>query len=197
MLSCGSLFATVGEIDIAPPLEESKIRAHDQVVRRLAGSVDAILPARFGSVIRDENALTSLLENRGVALRKALALVQGREQMTLRVYGERSPATTAESEHVTLGPGSRYLAEKMQGRERVLAELEAVRPQLAPLIKAERIQHHSTPPLLASIYHLVERGRSTDYFAALNTAASDVPKASRITASGPWPPYAFARWEEL
>lgn len=184
-------------MDGAPPLQESSIRAHEQTVRLLAASVDAILPARFGSVIGDENALAQLLENREVELQRALELVQGREQMTLRVYRESAPAQTmAAEEHSMLGPGARYLAGKIQEREAGIAEFEAVRPELAPFIKVERIQHHSTPPLLASIYHLIERGRSADYVAALNRAVSG-PQPARITASGPWPPYAFARWEGL
>lgn len=199
VLPSGNLFAVVSEMTGVPPLQEWSIRGHERTVRRLAESVEAILPARFGSVMPDEHALVKLVESREAELRQALALVEGREQMTLRVYGEGHPARkTAVEEVEALGPGARYLARKMRAseREQVIAELEAVRPELAPFVRAERIQRHSTPPLLASVYHLIERGQSTRYIAALEGGARGDPPV-RFTASGPWPPYAFARWEWL
>jgi len=168
-------------------------------VRGLAGAVEAILPARFGSIMPDEHTLFNILEGRGAELRQALALVEGREQMTLRVYGsgEAEPAIGTEEDRIT-GPGARYLASKMRAnkREGVMEDLEAVRPELSPFVKAERIQRHSAPPLLASVYHLIERGQSTGYIAALDGSGPGHWPV-RITASGPWPPYAFARWEEM
>ncbi len=203
VLPCGSLVAAVSDVSGAPPLQEWSIREHEQTVRRLAESVDAILPARFGSVIPDEHVLVQLVESREAELRQALELVEGREQMTLRVYGEASPVPELPveieaEEGGVLGPGARYLARKMgaRAREQLVTELESVRPQLAPLVRAERIQRHSTPPLIASVYHLIERGQSTRYLEVLNGNAHGDPPV-RIIASGPWPPYAFARWEWL
>lgn len=199
VLPCGSMFAAVSEMSAAPPLEELNIRGHERIVRRLAESVDAILPARFGSVMPDEQALAKVLESRELELQQALVLVEGREQMTLRVYGEVAPAQWTEGETIeTLGPGARYLANKIRARERehVIPELEAIRPELSPLVRAERIQLHRAPPLLASVYHLIERGQSTRYISALSREGrADSPV--RFSASGPWPPYAFARWEWL
>jgi hypothetical protein len=139
----------------------------------------------------DEESLSSLLQRRETDLCAALALVAGREQMTLRVYGEESASRPAED--TALGPGSRYLAKKI--REQDISGLGVIQQRLAALIKAERIQHHGKPPLLASVYHLIERGRSASYLAALDNAASDASSV-RFVASGPWPPYAFGRWEE-
>ena len=199
VLACGKLFAVVSAMNEAPPLVEASLRGHEQTMRRLADGVDAILPARFGSVLPDEQALAKLLESREVELREALALVEGREQMTLRVYGEETvPQEIEPAEYEGLGPGARYLSGKVRARERerLMTELEAVRPALEALIRAERIQRHSTPPLLASVYHLIDRGQSSRYIEVLGARTSaDLPV--RLTASGPWPPYAFARAEWL
>ncbi len=72
--------------------------------------------------------------------------------------------------------------------------LESIMSRVRPFLHGERWQHHATPPLLASAYHLIDRGQSAAYVAALHDSNDDTGEA-RITASGPWPPYAFAQWE--
>jgi hypothetical protein len=48
---------------------------------------------------------------------------------------------------------------------------------------------HDTPPLLASVYHLIDRGAADAYRTAIEAAPQST---ARIVATGPWPPYAFA-----
>ena len=193
VLRVGDLIAAVGDMTEAPAISASTLRAHDSVVRRLAGGVDAILPVRFGALL-PEDALADVLTTRARELREALALVAGREQMTLRVLGDAvAPAqsTAAVDAAGELGPGARYLTERQAQwrRAREVPELAALRPALAPLVRAERVVRHDTPPLLASVYHLIDRGRAGDYQAAVEAAA---PGPIRVVATGPWPPYAFA-----
>jgi hypothetical protein len=187
------LVAAVGDMTNRPAVNEATLRAHDAVVRRLADAVDAILPVRFGSLL-SESSLTELLRVRAHELRDALVLVAGREQMTLRVLGD-APApsdTAADAGHgPELGPGARYLAGRRSAwrRAREVPELASLRPALQPLVRAERVTRHDAPPLLASVYHLVDRGRATAY--------RDVVERSpqtpvQLAVSGPWPPYAFA-----
>jgi hypothetical protein len=191
---CGSLIAVAGAVDRAPPIDAASLREHDQTLRRLADLVDAVLPVRFCTVVDDEQALADLLAPRSAELGEALALVAGREQMTLRLYGERPLAdpdprpATAEG-----GPGTRYLTERLRQERRLDAtpEIAALRRALAALVVDERVERHDTPPLLASLYHLVERGTSPRYLAALASARADLGDLV-ARPSGPWPPYAFA-----
>ncbi len=136
----GDLVAAVGEMAERPPVSEATLRAHDAVIRRLAGAVDAILPA--------------------------------------------PPPDD-------LGPGARYLAARRAEwrRAREAPELEPLRPWLEPLVRAERVTRHDTPPLIASVYHLIDRGAGAAYLAAVERVAL---AAARVVATGPWPPYAFA-----
>lgn len=164
------------------------LRGHDATIRRLARGVDAILPFRFGTVVPGPNELRRRLAPRAAELRRALALVAGREQMTLRVFGaparrRRGPAARAG------GPGARYLAARV--RERAVPEIDPIRPAVAAFVRAERAERHQSPPLVASVYHLVDRGRSAAYRAALRRAAR-AAGGVRLHVSGPWPPYAFA-----
>jgi hypothetical protein len=189
--ACGDLWAAVSEIAGRPGVQEQFLREHEQTVRQIAEGVNAILPARFGSIAADEDTLQALLREREPELRRSLAMVSGCEQMTLRIFGE-IPATTP-SPTEGLGPGARYLAGKV--RAWAVPGLDAIRPELSSFVRAEQIQRHDAPPLLASVYHLIERGRSAAYLSALERSR-DVSSAVRMTASGPWPPYAFGRWED-
>ncbi len=235
VVDCGGLLAAAGELDALPPLDIETLRAHDAAIRRLAERTGAVLPVRFGALVPDERALAERLAPRAGPLREALALVEGCEQMTLRVYragapqraagpcaglpaeavlpepppqaatadGGRlpgGPATSATSEAKPArpdgpdggGPGTRYLAARRRAHAaRAVPEIDPLRPALAPLLRAERAERHDRPPLLASVYHLVCRGRAPAYATALEAAARRLAGV-RVAASGPWPPYAFA-----
>jgi hypothetical protein len=198
LVPCDDLVAVAGEVDAAPALTPAALRGHDAVVRRLAEITDAILPARFGAVAADAEDLRARLARAGDGLRDALARVAGREQMILRIYRaspERSRVTpsTEECPPSAEGPGARYLAERARAQRGAAAveELAPIRPVLDRFVTAERVERHQTPPLVASVYHLLARGRAPAYAAAVERAARDLP-ALRITVSGPWAPYAFA-----
>jgi Gas vesicle synthesis protein GvpL/GvpF len=187
----GELLAAVGEMTERPTVSEAMLRAHDAVVRRLADAVDAILPVRFGSLLT-EPSLADLLRVRARELGEALALVAGREQMTLRVLGD-TPVTdvVADDAPDDAGPGARYLAARRAEwrRAREAPELARLRPALARFVRAERVTRHATPPLLASVYHLIDRGAAAAYRTVVERAE---PDPVRVVATGPWPPYAFA-----
>jgi len=186
--SRGRLHAVVGEGPRAD-LTRAALEGHAKVVARLAAAVDALLPARFGSVL-DRSRLETLLDQEADALLSALERVRGREQMTVRVYARPRPQSRPRAP-AGAGRGARYLAARLRAvdtdRE---ASLAALRRAVAPLVRDERTVLHDEPPLVASVYHLIDRGRSRAYRARLKTARLPV------RASGPWAPYAFApeRW---
>src|SRR3954468_24085342 len=204
-LRCGALELVTGAAP--PPLSEADLRAHEAAVRAIAGACGSCLPARFGAAAADEESLLSLLGARepelaaGLALGRgraqmslrgarepelaeALALVRGREQMTLRVHVPAG-AVAAGNEG---GPGTRYLAERR--RARAVPELDPLRAALAAWIRAERVERHGGETgLLASAYHLVDRGSA----AAYQDAVEATPLAGlRASVTGPWPAWAFA-----
>jgi hypothetical protein len=193
---CADVVLAVGAMTETPAVSPEALRRHDAVVRRLADAVDAVLPARFGASAPDERSLCERLERTATGLREALAQVSGREQMILRVYASTAPAggaTIPGAAGETAGEGTRYLLERARRRqaEADVAELAPLRPVLARLVTAERVERHHTPPLVASVYHLVPRGTSAEYTRTIEEAAR--PLASiRVTVSGPWAPYAFA-----
>ncbi|RPH54885.1 hypothetical protein EHM82_06215 [bacterium] len=194
LLRHGGLLAAVGDRPSPPAPGVHAFSGHDAVVRRLAGMVSAVLPARFGELFPNEEALADKLTPRAGELAKALNLVRGCVQMTLRVFGEPAPPAASRPEPgMPQGPGARYLAQRQHEdrQARSLPEIEPLRELLQPLVRAERTQRHSAAPLLGTAYHLVLRDRTADYLAALEAGRSRLPD-HRVQASGPWPPYAFA-----
>jgi hypothetical protein len=168
----GRFFALAGEIDQAPELTAEAVRAHDAAVRRLAEACPALLPVRFGSIADELD-----FSGRETELLEALELVRGREQMTLRVYGEAPPPDR--------GSGMAYL-ESLR-RSRALPELDPLRVALAKLLRAERTETHGGP-LVASVYHLIDRGSAPEYLRTL----AGVALALRVAPTGPWPAWSFA-----
>ncbi len=188
LIEVAGLLVVAARVGDAPRVTPTALRRHDATVRRLAGRTDAVLPIRFGTVVGDRLALARALAPRAAGLREALALVAGHEQMTLRVYGE-AVTTSDESAAESAGAGQRYLARRLRARR--APEVDPVRRALRGLVRAERIERHERPPLLASVYHLVRRGDSKRYLAAV-AAASARLAGVRVSPSGPWPAYAFA-----
>jgi len=179
-LAAGSFSALVGE---APPaLAVDALRGHEAAVRRIAEASEACLPARFGAASPDDDSLLRELSARAAELEEALALVRGREQMTLRVHGPVAPAPLSAA-----SSGTRYLEDRRRARR--FPELDPLRVTLAPLVRSERLERHSEPGLLASVYHLIDRGSSAEYRRLAETVRIE---GLRLLVSGPWPAWSFA-----
>jgi Gas vesicle synthesis protein GvpL/GvpF len=168
------------------------------VVRRTARIAPAVLPVRFGTLVASERSLVALLDEWSDELLAALALVDGRCQMTLRLFapagfvplpkqnGAADPATVAGNLS-----GTSYLEgrARAQARAQSAPELEPLREALASIVAAERITRHDQGPLLLTAYHLIPRGAAPAYRKLLQRHAALLH--ARATVSGPWPPYAF------
>jgi hypothetical protein len=170
----------------APQPTPRAVRAHDRIVKRIAAATPAVLPFRFGSVAADGGAVRTMLEPVGGAIAKALALVDGCVQYTLRVYGEPAGVTGAPKGS---GPGTRWLGVRLRSRR--APEIAAVTEATASFVRAARAERHDRPPLVASVYHLVPRAQARAYRSALSQAAGKLARVE-VKTSGPWPPYAFA-----
>ena len=70
-----------------------------------------------------------------------------------------------------------------------LPELDPLRSALAGLVRAERVEGHSEPGLVASVYHLIDRGGAAAYRRAVEGIRLD---GLRVVVSGPWPAWSFA-----
>lgn len=202
LLSCGGLWVAAGRVDAPPIAAEPALRAHDAVVRRLQEVSEALLPIRFGQTVPDETALVELLAPRQPALARALEEVAGCRQMTLRVLAPAGPAAGAASSDVAAetsiaagrrgaadvaaemsaagARGTRYLTERREAarRRRSLPEIAPLLAELAPLVRAERIERGGPPPLVGSAYHLVPAERAGEWVARLESAVAVLAAAA-------------------
>ncbi|HEU5193755.1 MAG TPA: GvpL/GvpF family gas vesicle protein [Methylomirabilota bacterium] len=188
----GDLVALVGDVPATPEVTAMTLRAQDALLRRLAAGVDAVLPARFGTLLDDDAALTDALTRRRAPLAEALGLVAGCEQMTVRIWGDSAAPAPLARGAAADGPGTRYLTERRRAHEAAhsVPEIEPLRQRLGDLVRAERAERHDRPPLLATVQHLVPRGAGGRYVAVVDDCRTRLT-ACRISVTGPWLPYAF------
>ena len=178
-------------------LTAAALARQDETVRRLADRVPALLPARFGEWLPDARLLAESLAPRSGEIARALILVEGCVQMTLRVFGgPAGPGEPGEPEATPVveepaGPGTRYLAARRRAANPGIPEVAALRAALRPLLRAERIERHEKGQLLATAHDLVRREEAGDYRRTVEGAAAALA-GRKVTVSGPWPPYAFA-----
>jgi Gas vesicle synthesis protein GvpL/GvpF len=194
LVASGDLVALVGDVSALPEVTALMLRAQDAVLRRLAAEVDAVLPARFGTLLDDDAALAAALGQRRTRLVRALGRVAGCEQMTVRVWGDRpAPVPAAADGEPGTGPGTRYLTGRRSAHEAAhrVPELEPLRQRLGDLVRAERVERHDRPPLLATVQHLVARGAGARYVDVVDACRTGL-RPCRVSVTGPWLPYAFS-----
>jgi len=186
----GSIDAVVGTVARSPRPTLRILHDYDQVIRAIWKRRAAVLPARFGSMARDQAELEMAVRARRDALRRQLALVRHRAQMTVRIVeeqGEKGQGAGILSlpAEVTARSGTEYL--RARARLREVRGFAPVRDAVRRWIKEERAEQRGA---VSTIYHLVPRGAGAAYRRAIARAA----RSARIPlhVSGPWPPYAFA-----
>ena len=106
VVRAGSLAAYAGEMRRIPRPAEDQLRKYDAVQRRLAARASALLPARYGTEVRDLEELEVILRSRQATLRRQLAKVRGRVQMTTRLLDTQRLDTPRRSR--TLAPAHRH-----------------------------------------------------------------------------------------
>jgi hypothetical protein len=210
MLREGSVAAIVGELPRPAHPTPDNIRRYDAVMQRLTARFSSLLPARFSTSFDDTAELSFVLRSRQDSLRRALAHVRGRVQMTVRIVeaggaggargatgaggaaGGKIPDSVGRVPRSGPGvTGTDYLRTRAAAaaREREVAGFEPIRSAVRRWIRDERVEKQAR---IASVYHLIPRASAESYRTAASRAAATTGTHSVI--SGPWPPYAFASW---
>jgi len=180
------------------PVDEGHLTLHETVVEEVMGS-RTILPIRFNTFLRTEEAVVALLDERAQAFRSALERVEGKAEMGLRVLWEvPEEAEVSEAEKTgNGGPGTEYLHRRLREERRrtalratgamLIEELHA--PFLALALES-RLHRFPTERLLLSGAYLVERHRVEAFREGVAKARGQFPRLS-LLLTGPWPPYHF------
>ena len=186
------VYAAIERVSGPPPVSEEALRAQHEVVAAIASRVDAVLPARFGTMVGETELGAVVLQRRDVIL-DALALVRGRVQMTVRLL--RAEAGAKEAENPPERPaatGTEYL----ESRRVALAPpplpvpIPAVEAAVRSMVIAERVERGGGRAA-ATLYHLIDAHQVKSYRKAVAQVQDQIGVAA-LTVSGPWPPFAFA-----
>jgi hypothetical protein len=156
------------------------------------------LPARFGQIVADEEALAHAVQVRREQLVSALDRVAGAVEMTVRLLVRAGAGGQAHRKStLARGTSGRDYLEQVAAAQReernVLAEMEIARDRVRSvvrgLVRAESF--HATPgSSLATLSHLVSREHIDNYRGALLVLRNEEPTLG-IMVSGPWAPYSF------
>lgn len=174
------IFVIAERRDSVPPVTPEELKRQHAIVRHVAETVPAVIPARFGA-LQDEAELAAILHQRKQLIRTALEHVRGNVQMTLRMT-----AADARVAKPPAGSGRDYLARRrMELLPSVPSRVEPLMDELRRFVVDER--RKSDERGMLAVYHLIHRADIDEYLAAAKTAG-----APNISVSGPFAPFAFA-----
>jgi hypothetical protein len=162
---------------------EAALRDQHDVVLALAAKFDPLLPVRFGSRMTRFDLQNTIRRSADI-LSTALDNVRGRRQMTLRLMGPPSTATSAAQRS-----GAAYLQQRRAAYS-IPSELDPVRAAVRRFVAEERIAP-GRAGVRITLFHLVEENCVGRYEEAIERTSKALPPGS-VTVTGPWPPFAFA-----
>ena len=169
--------------------------AHQRAIQAISQHAD-ILPARFGSIFRDEQSLAAHIQKHLIQISRDFKRVKDADEWGVKIF-ESAPTTTAVPK---VSSGKEYLLAKAallpkkksaQIPAEDLAEfqsaLDKVAAESAP---AGRISSGQRG-LLFQTSLLVKRANRQHLESVLKKFSRQWSDTRRIECTGPWPPYSF------
>jgi hypothetical protein len=187
IVRAGRLAAVAGALSRPPRASLAALRRYDAALQALAGELPAMLPARFGTCMVDEDELAAVLRARDIALHDALREVRGCVQMTLRGMDVRD-APVPSPAVVDRGSGVAYLKSLVAEASRA-PDVPALAPVLAAVAGWVRAVRVARSGAVATVYHLVPQRAAQSYATAARAAADAA--GLRVVVAGPFPAHAF------
>jgi hypothetical protein len=173
---------------------------YEQVMEQLLAS-RTILPARFGTVLADDEEVVTLLHDHRDELTAGLERVRGAVELGTRARWRESdapahqPDADAPAAPSDAGPGTAYMA----GRVALHRRAQDLARRLDPLAGFARdVRRHiaAEEEFPVREAYLVDRDRLASFAQALRDLDERDPEIEMV-CTGPWPPYSFARAIDL
>jgi hypothetical protein len=175
--------------------EEDRIEAdeialweHERVVEALLEE-GTILPMRFGSWVRDCEALLEMLAERRDEFESALDRVRGAVEIGVRALMRGEPSELVPALAGADRPGTAYMLARLNHEKRSEAIAAHVHKPLAALSRASTARRTSLSGSVNTAY-LVDR-EDVDPFRTAVEKLDDTVEDATIVCTGPWPPYSF------
>ncbi len=191
---------------------EAIVRAHHGVVDALA-RLSVVLPARLGTLYRDDEAVSAMLAQRAPALSTALRRVTGRAELGVKAYARpRDPGAAENAAGNAEGnpaggedtPGMAYLRRRRaqltaaeEAQRKALADADCVHAALSRAAVAARRHRPQDPRLAGKRERMVLNGaylvdrRDLTRFADTVGHLTGRYRDLELELTGPWPPYSF------
>jgi hypothetical protein len=188
----GGIFAVAERMDSRPAVSEEALRHQHDIIGAIAARTAALLPARFGSFV-EEDELRRIVQLRRDIIAQAFETVRDREQMTIRLTttGDAASGPGMPAEAAAGMSGREYLEGRRTAASGLdLPGVEAVRQAVKDAVAAERIVP-GEGRLIATLYHLVPAGTARDYRLRVARIQQEIAPVV-ISVTGPWPAFAFA-----
>lgn len=172
-----------------PRICESDLWVHERVVEELM--LDrAVLPMRFGSVTRNDDAVRRILIARQEEFIVALRRVRDAVEIGVRAALQPDATKDAEREVAAPGPGTAYLMRRAGTDRPARALVERLDRSLTGLYRSRVQRRPAFPGQTISAAYLVDRS-AVDAFCAQVAALDAQIEDAQIVCTGPWPPYSF------
>ena len=189
-IASGPVAAVYSEHGVVPEPDEELLWSHEQIVEELMEGL-TILPMRFGSTVESAQALAAWLEERQEEFSASLELVRGAVELSVRAQLPTAPEADQEARPERRSrPGTAYLLERARRQRRGENAAEQIHRPLAALARTSAPKPSAADPGAFKAAYLVDEG-SVESFGAqvgeLNARLED----TRVSCTGPWPPYSF------
>jgi hypothetical protein len=197
---------------------EASVRSHNHVIEAIHAE-QGILPAKFGMVYTHAEDVVSALRTAHDTLLRRLGRLQGCDEWAIHLFADgavaRKRISTTDAaiqrlhnERAAASPGRAYFLEQQlrdeldAATERALSTLaQRAFERMASYVVAGQVNPLTDAPdpageveILRAAF-LVRRG-SAQSFAAEARSIVETHDELRCDASGPWPPYSFAAWDD-
>lgn len=191
-----SIAALASPWEAARAAAEKDLLDHHRVIQAIFGRVPC-LPARFGSVFPDTDALGARLATREMELATQLARLGHRCELAI-TCAWRDSGTTVPAGTVPASTGRAYLergvARARTQKERQRRADEIVARLLGELAVEPAFIRHRTcprPAVAVSMSALVTRDEIDELSSRLERLGAQLPDVTTVV-QGPWAPYTFA-----
>jgi Gas vesicle synthesis protein GvpL/GvpF len=185
--AAAGLEVVVSRHETTPEASEAAIMAHAEVVEALAAANEAVLPARFGGMHTDAEALRAAVAERAAELTAALGRVRGCVELGVRALAPARQGLAAPS-------GAAYMRARLEQRQEVERLADELHVPLAALAREATRTVGATERLLLSAAYLVPEDAVAEFREVVERLQAARPDLG-VVCTGPWPPYSFATAE--
>lgn len=156
-----------------------------------------LIPCRFGTFLRDESAVSQVLQEHYSFYKRKLGELRGKQEFGLKMLSEKSVWTNNVDDKKQSKDGKEYLLKKFcdyqtgEGRKKAIQNtVDSIHEELQKLssmnVKDAGISGH----VVFSGNYLVEK-KTESFFRSKVEALQKMHPELKFLLTGPWPPYNF------